>query len=80
MSKEKATDELLAAFDAGEDMDGFFDFGNPSYPNRELRRVNVDFPLWMIAGLDDEASRLGINRQAVIKTWVADRLDGRVPA
>ena len=49
----------------------------PSFPNRELKRVNVDFPQWMIAGLDDKASRLGVNRQAVIKAWIAERLDVR---
>lgn len=80
MSKAKAIDELEAAFDAGSDMDEFFDFSQAAYPNRELKRVNVDFPQWMIAGLDDEARRLGINRQAVIKTWVAERLDARATA
>ena len=77
MSKEKAVDKLEAAFDSGEDMEEFFDFEKPAFPNRELKRVNVDFPQWMIAGLDDEASRLGINRQAVIKMWIAERLDAR---
>ena len=80
MSREKALDDLEIAFDAGEDMGEFFDFESPSFPNRELKRVNVDFPQWMIAGLDSEAARLGINRQAVIKTWIAERLDSRVLA
>ena len=73
----KTRDELLEAFDAGEDMEAYFDFGNVRMPNRELKRVNVDFPTWMVAGLDREAARLGINRQAVIKTWIAERLDQR---
>ena len=77
MSNVASIDKLEAAFDAGEDMESYFDFENPSFPNRELKRVNVDFPQWMISGLDNEASRLGINRQAVIKTWVAERLDAR---
>ena len=80
MSRAKASDELLTAFDGGEDMEAFFDFGNPSYPNRELKRVNVDFPAWMVDCLDNEASRLGINRQAVIKTWIAERLDALTTA
>lgn len=80
MNKARTTDELLEAFDAGDGTEEFFDFNKPAYPNRELKRVNVDFPLWMIAGLDDEAARLGINRQAVIKTWVAERLDSRATA
>lgn len=77
MSRIETVNRLEAAFDAGEDMDEFFDFDNPLFPNRELKRVNVDFPQWMVAGLDAEASRLGINRQAVIKTWVAEKLDAR---
>ena len=80
MSRAEAIDELEAAFDAGEDMEEFFDFDNPTFPNKELKRVNVDFPQWMVAGLDAEAMRLGINRQAVIKTWVAERLDARALA
>lgn len=80
MSETAKKDRLEEAFDAGEDMQEFFDFDRPSFPNRELKRVNVDFPLWMIAGLDDEASRLGINRQAVIKIWIAERLDARTTA
>ena len=77
MSRADTTDRLESAFDAGEDMEEFFDFDSPSFPNRELKCVNVDFPQWMVAGLDAEAARLGINRQAVIKAWVAEKLDAR---
>lgn len=77
MSGVKTVDKLEAAFDAGDDMGEFFDFENPTFPNRELKRVNVDFPQWMVSGLDEEAARLGINRQAVIKTWIAEKLDAR---
>lgn len=76
MSKTRVN-KIEEAFDAGEDMGEFFDFENPSFPNKELKRVNVDFPQWMVSGLDEEAERLGINRQAVIKTWIAERLDNR---
>ena len=68
-------DELLKRFDDGEDVLDMFDLDHIEQPNRELKRVNVDFPAWMINALDDEASRLGINRQAVIKTWIAEHLD-----
>lgn len=40
-----------------------------------MKRVNVDFPQWMVDELDKEAQRLGIHRQAVIKTWIAQQLD-----
>lgn len=69
------TDALLDSFDAGEDMSEYFDFDHPEFPNREVKRVNVDFPVWMVAALDNEAARIGVNRQAVIKMWVSERLD-----
>ncbi len=44
---------------------------------QEQRRVNVDIPEWMIHSLDNEAGRLGITRQSIIKVWLAERLEGR---
>ena len=61
-------------FDDGEDVSSYLDFSRASRPGREQKRVNVDFPLWMIQSLDREAKRLGVPRQAVIKVWIADRL------
>jgi hypothetical protein len=77
---ERHEDELLRRFDAGEEVLDLFDAKHVEQPNRELKRVNVDFPLWMVEALDLEAERLGINRQAVIKTWIAERLDRMRPA
>ena len=66
-----------ARFDQGKDLSGALDLDAATRPNRETRRVNVDFPVWMIRELDREAARIGVNRQAVIKTWIADKLDAR---
>ena len=44
-------------------------------PNQVQKRVNVDFPTWMIDSLDKEASRLGVTRQSIIKVWLAERLE-----
>ncbi|OKH23560.1 CopG family transcriptional regulator [Hydrococcus rivularis NIES-593] len=46
-------------------------------PGHEQRRVNVDFPVWMIDALDREANRLGVSRQSIIKVWIAERLEKR---
>ena len=73
------TDALLDSFDAGEDMSEYFDFDHPEFPNREVKRVNVDFPVWMVTALDNEAARIGVNRQAVFKMWVSERLDDERP-
>ncbi len=44
-------------------------------PNQEKRRVNVDFPVWVIDSLDKEASRVGVTRQSIIKLWLVERLE-----
>lgn len=73
--KSIPAEELDRRFDAGEDMAEYFDWNSARRPGLEPRRVNVDFPQWMIAGLDREAKRRGITRQALIKVWISDRLD-----
>lgn len=62
-------------FDSSEDITEFLDLSNARRPGLEIKRVNVDFPEWMIESLDKEAHRLGITRQALIKVWVADKLE-----
>ena len=54
-----------------------FDLDTATRPNREAKRVNVDFPSWMVESLDKEAQRLGVTRQSLIKLWLADRLEHR---
>lgn len=61
-------------FDQGGNVLDYFDTRNVRRPGRECKRVNVDFPEWMIASLDKEARRLGVTRQSIIKVWIAERL------
>ena len=68
-------DELDKRFDEGEDISKYLDFSRAGRPNQEQKRVNVDFPVWMIHSLDKEAKRLGVARQSIIKLWVAERLE-----
>ncbi|MFA5890721.1 MAG: CopG family transcriptional regulator [Actinomycetota bacterium] len=65
-------------FDKGEDVTADLDLSKARRPGEEQRRVNVDFPSWMIESLDREAKRLGVTRQSVIKVWIAERLERRV--
>jgi hypothetical protein len=68
--------ELEKKFDEGvEDVIDDFDLSSAARPNREQKRVNVDFPLWMVESLDREAQRLGVTRQSIIKVWIAERLE-----
>ena len=66
--------ELDKKFDEGESIIKDLDLSKAIRPNQEQRRVNVDFPLWMIRSLDKEAKRLGVPRQSIIKIWLAERL------
>ncbi len=61
-------------FDSGEDITEFLDVSNARRPGQDQKRVNVDFPIWMINSLDKEAKRLGVPRQSIIKIWIAERL------
>ena len=66
--------EFDKKFDDGEDITKYLDVSKAYRPDQEQKRVNVDFPLWMIQQLDKEAKRLGVPRQSIIKVFVAERL------
>jgi hypothetical protein len=67
-------EEFDKKFDEGEDVSQYLDTSRARRPVQEQKRVNVDFPLWMIQLLDKEAKRLGVPRQSIIKLWVSERL------
>ncbi len=62
-------------FDEGEDVTDALDLSRARRPRQAQRRVNVDFPQWMVDSLDREARRLGVTRQSIIKVWLAERLE-----
>ena len=68
-------EEFDKKVDSGEDITKHLDFSKARRPGREQKRVNVDFPVWMVQSLDREAERLGIPRQSIIKVWIAERLE-----
>lgn len=71
-------EELDEIFDKGEeDILPYLDLAKAVRPGHEARRVNVDFPEWMVSMLDFEASRVGVPRQSLIKVWIAERLSNR---
>ncbi len=67
--------DLDTKFDAGESIIDHLDLARKSRPGHEQKRVNVDFPLWMVELLDREASRLGVPRQSLIKMLIARHFD-----
>jgi hypothetical protein len=68
-------EEFDKLFDEGNDIAHLLDLSSARRPNQELKRVNVDFPIWMVNKLDREAKRLGVTRQSIIKIWLAERLE-----
>ena len=56
-------------------MSAAVDWSKARRPNLMQRRVNIDFPAWVVEALDREAQRLGVARQALVKLWIAERLD-----
>lgn len=64
-----------ADFDDGKDVTAVLDIAKAHRPLQKQKRINVDFPDWMIEALDKEARRLGVTRQSIIKVWLAERLE-----
>ena len=69
--------ELDKIFDDNqEDILEHFDTSKIKMINEEPKRINIDFPTWMVDSLDKEAKHIGVSRQAIIKMWLAERLQG----
>lgn len=51
------------------------DLSTSKRPNQSQKRINVDFPSWVIDSLDREAIRVGVTRQSIIKLWLVERLE-----
>ena len=61
-------------FDSGKDVIDDLDLSSARRPNQEQKRINVDFPSWVIKSLDREAAKIGVTRQSIIKVWLVERL------
>ena len=71
--KAKTFDEK---FDRGEeDLTPHLDLSKARRTGHEQKKINIDFPVWMIEALDSEAKRLSVTRQSLIKVWIAERLE-----
>ena len=67
--------EFDKAFESGEEVTQYLDMLAARRPRQEIKRVNVDFPVWMVESLDKVARKLGVTRQSIIKVWLAQRLE-----
>ena len=73
----KATDLDLKFDENKEDILEHFDLSTATRPNLKQKRINVDFPKWIIDSLDKEANRIGVTRQSIIKMWLVERLEAQ---
>jgi CopG antitoxin of type II toxin-antitoxin system len=74
-AKQISAEEFDRRFDDGEDMSDYLDWSRARRPGLEAKRVNLDMPQHMVAKLDTHARKRGVTRQALIKMWLADRLE-----
>ncbi len=74
-SKTISAQEFDEKFDNGEDISDYLDMSTVRRLNQDQKRVNVDFPQWMVNALDKEATRVGVTRQSIIKIWIAEKLN-----
>ena len=61
-------------FEFGQDLTDNLDLSGSRRVNQETKRVNIDFPVWVVGQLDKQSKRLGISRQALVKVWIAEKL------
>lgn len=67
-------EELDELFDSGADISEYLDMSTITKNGTQTKKVNVDFPEWVINALDFEAKKIGVTRQSIIKVWIAERL------
>ena len=78
--KKITAKEFDEKFDRGEDISEYLDFDaairlkDVKKLKTDTKKVNVDFPEWIIESLDKEAKKIGVTRQSIIKVWIAERL------
>ncbi|MCZ7466543.1 BrnA antitoxin family protein [Agrobacterium sp. O3.4] len=73
--KTISAEEFDRMADDGEDISEYLDWSTARHLNIEPKRVNIDFPTWVVNDLDNEARRLGVTRQSLVKLWIAERLE-----
>ena len=78
--KKITAQEFDKKFDDGEDISEYLDLSTAirlkdvKKLKTETKKVNVDFPEWVVESLDKEAKKIGVTRQSIIKVWIAERL------
>ena len=67
-------EEFEEKFEAGEDLSEYLDLNNASRPGLKNKKISLQMPEWMLSGVDREAKKLGVSRQAILKMWISENL------
>ena len=70
-------EEFEEKFEAGEDLSEYLDLNNASRPGLKNKKISLQMPEWMLSGVDREAKKLGVSRQAILKMWISENLKNR---
>jgi len=77
MKKKYITaEEFDEKFDAGEDISQYLEIDKARRPDLEQKKISLSLPNWMISGIDKEARKMGVSRQALMKIWINEKLKG----
>ncbi len=77
--KKITTEEFDTKFDNQEDISSYLDETKSTKladfdKTIKTKKINVDFPENILIQLDQEAKKIGVTRQSIIKVWIAERL------
>jgi len=77
--KQISAKEFDEMFDKGKDISDYLDISKMTsskefQKNLKIKRVNVDFPIYIVNNLDIEARKIGVTRQSLIKMWISEKL------
>ena len=72
-TKKITSKDFDKRFDKGKDVAHFLDTGKAKI-NKKIQRVNIDFPIFLLAEIDKEARKIGVARTALIKLWLSEKL------
>lgn len=71
-------EELDKIFDEGkEDIIPYLDLKSAKKIHQRSKRINLDLPQWMLESLDEEARKIGVSRQAIVKLWLSEKLGNK---
>ena len=77
-TKTITVEEFDRLFDEGSDeIDDFIDWSSARRASDIEQHLEVNLPFYVALSLDREAAKLGVTKQALIESWVIEKLEER---